>query len=156
MSLWRAELLMVFVSTLPVSAQLAAIPQSDRLQPPVARAELPDAPLETVVVAKAETQASAHTGPRALNWSYWAVNGALVGATLADAQALSACPNCTFVPSAFHRSGLLYGAGLPADVLVMYLGYHLKKHGHRWWPVPAAALTAANAYLAYHFASSTN
>jgi hypothetical protein len=96
------------------------------------------------------------TAPHVLNWSYWTVSGALVGATLADAQALSNCPNCTFVPSAFHRPGLLYGAGLPADILVMYLGYHLKKTGHRWWPVPAAALTVANAYLAYHFASSTN
>ncbi len=144
---------MALMSTLPVSAQSAANPQSDSMQPPVARAALPDAPVENAVAAKAT---AVHTGPRVMNWSYWTVNGALVGASVADVQALYNCPNCTFVPSAFHRPGLLYGAGIPADILVMYLGYHLKKNGHRWWPVPAAALTVANAYLAYHFASSTN
>jgi hypothetical protein len=107
-------------------------------------------------VAGPPAPAEKRTGPKVLNWTYWTVNGALVGSTVAAAQTLTDCSNCTYVPSTLHRPGLLYGAGLPAATIVMYLGYHLKKNNHRWWYVPAVAFTATNAFLAYHFASNTN
>ncbi len=132
--------------TAPAPAQAETAAPSDA--PASASTPLPDAP-----AARTET---AHSGRKVLDWSYWTVNGALIGATVADAQALTDCTNCTYVPSTFHRPGLLYGAGLPADVIVMYIGYDLKKHGHRWWPAPAVALTVLNAYLAYHSYSKAN
>jgi hypothetical protein len=80
----------------------------------------------------------------------------MMGASVADAQTLSDCPNCTYIPSTLHRSGILYGVGLPADAAIAYIGYELKRGGHRWWFVPAVAMTVAHSYLAYHWAHSTN
>lgn len=90
------------------------------------------------------------------DWFYWSVNGALVAASVADAQTLVNCPNCTYIPQELHRPGVLYGVGLPVDVAVGYLGYSLKKKGHAWWAAPAIAFTVANAFLAYHWAANTN
>lgn len=154
-TLSKIGLMLALMSAQLSHAQSMPGPQKEAMQPSAAPT-LPDAPLATASAVEPQTHTVVRPEPRVMNWTYWTVNGALVGATLANAQAIYNCPNCTFVPSSFHRAGLLYGAGLPADVLVMYLGYHLKKNGHRWWPAPAGALTAASAYLAYHFVSKTN
>lgn len=90
------------------------------------------------------------TGP----W-FWAVNAALLGASAANAETLHSCVNCTYIPANLHNRGVLLGIGLPIDIGIAYLGYHLKKNGHSWWYVPAAALTGVNAGLAAHWASST-
>jgi hypothetical protein len=93
---------------------------------------------------------------RVADWKYSAVTGALFAASISDAETLVRCDNCTYVPASMHRRGVTFGAGLPIDVAVSYLGYKLKKHGHRWWYVPAVALTAANAYLSYHWSASAD
>jgi hypothetical protein len=80
----------------------------------------------------------------------------LFSASAADAEALYRCNNCTVVRSALHRRGVTYGLGLPIDAAVTYMAYRAKKKGHRFWFVSAVALTAANAYLSYHWASSTD
>ena len=101
-------------------------------------------------VQKAPRSAVATTGP----W-FWTVNLALLGASVANVETLHNCVNCTFVPTNLHDRAVLYGIGLPLDAGIAYLGYHLKKNGHRWWYVPAVALTGVNAGLAAHWAAST-
>ena len=86
---------------------------------------------------------------------FWSVTGVLIASTVANAQAYVNCGNCTALPSAFHRSGVLYGVGLPLDVGFATLGFYLKKSGHRWWAAPGAAFAGGNTYLAYHWASRT-
>ena len=86
---------------------------------------------------------------------FWSVTGVLIASTVANAQAYVNCSNCTALPSAFHRSGVLYGVGLPLDVGFASLGFYLKKTGHRWWAAPGAAFAGGNTYLAYHWASRT-
>jgi len=114
---------------------------------------LPDAP------TPAEKTGGLPTPPaqgRVADWEFAEVTSALFEASIADAETLYRCDNCTAVRPAQHRRGVTYGVGLPVDVAVSYLTYRLKKKGHRWWFVPAVALTAANAYLSYHWASSTD
>ena len=119
---------------------------------------LPDAPSATP--AKPTEPASA--APKAAverkvaDLSYWAVNGVLFSSSIAYSETLVRCTNCTFLSDQMHRRGVSYGAGFAVDAGAAYLGYYLKKNGHRWWFVPAAALTAANAFLAYHWAVNTN
>lgn len=55
-----------------------------------------------------------------------------------------------------HRRGFTYGVGLPIAIISSYVGYKLKQHGQRWWYVPQVALTIANGYLSYHWATSTD
>lgn len=89
-------------------------------------------------------------------WSYFALTAALFGSSVANSETLARCQTCGSIPESERRRGVTYGAGLPLDAAVSWLGYHLKKKEHRWWFVPGAALTAANAALAYHWAVTTN
>jgi hypothetical protein len=90
------------------------------------------------------------------DWKYDTITGSLFAASIADAETLERCDNCTVVPASLRRRGVTYGVGLPVDVAVSYLGYELKMKSHRWWYVPAIALTAANAYLSYRYKVSSN
>lgn len=107
-----------------------------------------------------EEQVAANTPPRSfqktIDASYWTVTAALAASSVANAEALYGCSNCAFLPASMHRRGVTYGIGVPVTVGVAYLGYYLKKNGHHWWYAPALALTAANGFLAYHWAASTN
>lgn len=111
-----------------------------------AQEQVPDAP----------APAAKPTNMKVVDWKFSAVTGALFGATIANAETLNGCDNCTFLPASIHRRGFTYGVGLPVDIAVSYVGYSLKKHGQRWWYVPSMALTVANAYLAYHWKESTD
>lgn len=144
--LCRASLWIMLACSLQVHAQSTASSAATAdASASSAQAMLPDAP---VPPAKPKVRVG--------NWEFYALNSALVGASIADAETLVRCDNCTYVPAPLHRRGLTYGVGLPVDVAVIYLGYELKKKGHRWWYVPGVALTAANAYLSYHWSASTN
>jgi hypothetical protein len=80
----------------------------------------------------------------------------MFAASIANVEKTNAClqqHTCSFVSSPFRSRAALYGAGIPAEVGVAYVGYRLKEHRRRWWFVPAAAVTAANAYVAYHSAN---
>jgi hypothetical protein len=113
---------------------------------PASRAALPEAPVPTASPIE----------KRAADWQYVTVTGSLFGATIANAEALERCDNCTFLEPALHRRGFTYGVGLSVDVGISYLTYRWKKKGYRWWYVPAIVLTAGNAYLSYHWAASTD
>lgn len=108
-----------------------------------------------VAVVQAAPEAAMRPPSSGASRTYWVVTGALFAASAANAEMLARCPNCTFVPTSLHRRGFTYGAGLPVDVAVSYVSYKLEKHGHRWWFAPAVALTVANAYLSYHWASNS-
>jgi hypothetical protein len=85
----------------------------------------------------------------------WGVTGGLFEASIANAETLVRCPNCTAVPASAHRRAFTYGVGLPLDVAVSYLSYKMIKKGHRWALVVPVALTVANGYLSYHWAVNT-
>lgn len=140
----KAALWIALAACLPLSAQstMPNVPTSDAGSTSTQEA-LPDAPAPIVKQKVAD-------------WKYTAVTGALFAASVSDAETLVRCDNCTHIPASMHRRGVTLGVGLPIDVAVSYLGYRLKKHGHRWWYVPAVALTAANAYLSYHWSASTD
>lgn len=90
--------------------------------------------------------------------NYLLVSGGMFGASIADAELTVRClqthASCNDVPSSLKSRAALYGIGIPADLAVAYLTYHMKrKHNHMWY-VPAAAVTGANiffAYRAYHW-----
>lgn len=89
------------------------------------------------------------------NWSYWSVNGVMLGSSVLAADLTQKCLEagaCTFVPDAFHSHIAMYGAGLPAAAGVAYLGYRLKAKGYRWWFVPAALVTSGNIVVSVHAA----
>jgi hypothetical protein len=109
---------------------------------------------ETAQQAPEKSPAPASTVKVATPW-FWAINAALVGASVANTETLHSCVNCSYVPSNLHNRAISFGIGLPIDIGIAYLGYHLKKNGHNWWYAPAAVLTGANAALAAHWAAST-
>lgn len=137
-----AVLWVLLAASLPLSAQ-SATPNPKNADTAVTTSEhsLPDAPTATVK-------------RKVMDWKYTAVTGALFAASASNAETLVRCDNCTYIPLSMHRRGVTYGVGLPIDIAVSYFGYRLKKQGHRWWYVPSVALTAANAYLSYHWANS--
>lgn len=81
------------------------------------------------------------------------VNLAMYVSTVANAETLNGCTNCTAVSAALHRRIVLYGAGLPIAGGFTYFGYRMKKAGNRWWFMPEVMATAANTFLAYHWES---
>jgi len=91
-----------------------------------------------------------------VDWKFYSVTGALFAASVADAETLDHCENCTVLSTNARRRGVTYGVGLPIDIAATYVSYALKRKGVRWWFVPAVALTAANGYLAYHWAKQTD
>jgi hypothetical protein len=141
---YEAALWFALAVCLPLNAQspMPTAPASDTASTSTHEV-LPEAPAP---VAKQRVE----------DWKYSAITGALFAASVSDAETLVRCDNCTFIPASMHRRGVTIGIGLPVDVAVSYFGYRLKKHGRRWWYVPAVALTAANAYLSYHWAASTD
>ena len=83
---------------------------------------------------------------------FWGVTGALFASSIANAEALYRCPNCTFLPSSLHRRGITYGAGFSVDIASTLISRHLIGKKHMVWLAPNAILTAANGFLAYHWA----
>lgn len=151
---YKVSLCIILAAGLPLDAQSgkSGSAASDS-SVPCAPAPLPDAPAPAGKTGGIPTPAAQGS---VADWEFAEVSSSLFEASIADAETLYRCDNCTFVRSALHRRGVTYGVGLPVDVAVSYMTYRLKKKGHRWWFVPAVALTAANAYLSYHWASSTD
>ncbi len=92
---------------------------------------------------------------RALDGKYAVVMSAMFASSIVNVEKTNTCleqHTCSFVPVAFRSRMALYGAGIPMEAGIAYLGYRLKEQRHRWWFVPALAVTAANAYVAYHSA----
>lgn len=91
-----------------------------------------------------------------LDWKFYNLTEGLVAASIGNAETLHRCTHCTFFPAEMQRRGVTYGIGLPLDVATAYMTYKLREHGHRWWFVPAAALTLANGYVAVHRRTAYN
>ena len=84
---------------------------------------------------------------------YVGVMSAMFAASIVNIEQTHRClqqHTCSFVPVPVRSRAALYGAGIPAEVGIAYVSYKLKEHGHRWWFVPAALVTAANTYVAFH------
>jgi len=113
---------------------------------------LGDAPSATTAPNQDSTPAEP-TSANVANWAFHSVNAVMLASTVANAEAAMNCPTCTSLPSSLHHRTFFYGVGLPVDLGLGFIGYDLKKKGHRWWFVPALAMTAANAYLTYHWTS---
>jgi hypothetical protein len=87
------------------------------------------------------------------------VNGMMFSSSIANVELTTRCFRggaCTAIPGPLRSRGALYGVGLPIDVAVTVMGYRLKRAGHRWWFVPAAAVTAGNIIYAVHAARYTH
>jgi hypothetical protein len=144
--LLRSLLWFVLAGSLTLSAQTA--------MPSITT---PDTPSTSTQVALPEAPVpAAQPKITVADWKYFAVTGAMFASSAANSETLIGCPNCTFITGSMHRRGFTYGVGLSVDAAASYLGYELKKRGHRWWFVPAVALTAANTYLSYHWKASTD
>jgi hypothetical protein len=134
---------------------------------------LPDAPSAVRIVEDARYQQAAgrfkraplsaqlagtrgtYIDPEVANWSYWTVNGVMLGSSVAAVELTQKCitaGNCGAIPSVFRRRIAMYGVGLPAEVGVSYFGYYLKRNGKRWWFVPEAAVIAGDLVVATHAA----
>ena len=127
-------------------------------QPPAA-----ESAVASMQLASPEASTQANSAPariaaatRPIPRMYLAVTGAMFAASVANAETLVHCVNCTFLPDSVHRRGVTYGLGLSLDAVVSYVSYKLAQKGHRWWYLPEAAVAVANGYLSYHWASSTN
>jgi len=90
--------------------------------------------------------------------NYLLLTGGMFGASVANAELTLRClqqhPSCNDVPSSLRSRVALYGIGIPADLAIAYLTYHMKKKHSRIWYVPAALVTGANVFLsarAYHW-----
>jgi hypothetical protein len=83
--------------------------------------------------------------------NYLLVTGGMFGASIADAELTIRClqqhPSCNDVPSSLRSRLALYGIGIPAEIGITYLSYHMKKKHSRIWYVPSALVTGANAFL---------
>jgi hypothetical protein len=84
--------------------------------------------------------------------NYLLVTGGLFGSSVANAELTIRCLQkhaaCNDVPSSLQSRAAIYGIGIPADIGIAYLSYHMKKKHSRIWFVPAAAVTGANLFLA--------
>ena len=83
--------------------------------------------------------------------NYLLVTGSMFGSSVADAELTIRClqqhPSCNDVPSSLRSRVALYGIGIPADLGIAYLTYHMKKKHSRIWYVPATLVIGANAFL---------
>ncbi|MGA2538129.1 MAG: hypothetical protein ABSF53_19110 [Terracidiphilus sp.] len=89
------------------------------------------------------------------NWRFVTVNGVMFGSSVAAAELTQRCllsGACTDVPNAFHSRAAMYGAGLPAEAGVAYLGYYLKSKGYPWWFAPAIVVTVGDIVVSTHAA----
>jgi hypothetical protein len=94
-------------------------------------------------------------GPETRDMHFMLVNGLMFSSSIANVELTNRCFDagaCTAVPGPLRSRGALYGVGLPIDVAVTVMGYRLKRAGHRWWFVPAAAVTAGNIIYSIHAA----
>ena len=83
------------------------------------------------------------------------VNGLMFASSIANVELTTRCFNsgaCSALPGPLRSRGALYGVGLTTDVGVTLLGHYLRRSGHRWWFVPAAAVTVGNVVYAIHAA----
>jgi len=83
--------------------------------------------------------------------NYLLITGGMFGSSVANAELTLRClqqhPSCNDVPSSLRSRVALYGIGIPADVGLAYLSYHMKKKHSRIWYVPATLVTGANVFL---------
>ena len=90
---------------------------------------------------------------RVADWKYMGLTGGMFAATVANTELTQRCLNqgtCTFFPSALSGRGAMYGVGIPADAVVAYFSYRLKRNYNPLWIVPEALFTGANLYVAAH------
>jgi hypothetical protein len=84
---------------------------------------------------------------------YFAVTGMMFSASIANAELTLRCLNghpCNDVPASLSSRAAMYGIGIPADLGIAYLTYHMKKKHSRIWYVPAALVTGANVFAGIH------
>ena len=148
----------LFVIAVPVVAQTSTPPVT------MASAASPSMPLPDAPSAQRRSSAAPPSGlapianPEVKDKQFFLVNGVMFASSIANVELTARCFNsgaCTAVPGPLRSRGALYGLGLPADVGATVLGYYLKRSGHRWWFVPAAAVTAGNVVYAIHAARQT-
>ncbi len=90
---------------------------------------------------------------RTADKKFWGVTTAMFGASVADAELTQRCQaigTCSYVPSSLRSRKAMYGIGIPADLGIMYLTYHMKKKHSSLWYLPSALVTGANLYVAMH------
>jgi hypothetical protein len=90
---------------------------------------------------------------RVADWKYMSLTGGMFAATVANTELTQRCLNqgtCTFFPSALSSRVAMYGVGIPADAVVAYFSYRLKRSHNPFWIVPEALFTSANLYVAAH------
>ena len=83
--------------------------------------------------------------------NYLLITGGMFAASIANAEltlhCLSVHTSCNDVPPSLKSRAGIYGIGIPADLAIAYLTYHMKKkHSHIWY-VPAALVTGANIFF---------
>lgn len=94
------------------------------------------------------------TEGRVADSRFWMLTTALYGSSIANAELAARCidqNSCTSIKDPFRSRIAMYGVGLPVDSAIAWWTYRLKARGHRWWFVPAVALTAANSVVAWHW-----
>jgi hypothetical protein len=64
--------------------------------------------------------------------------------------------SCTLPQLPSTSRAALYGMARPANFATSFVAYKLKQHGHRWWFVAPAAVTAAQLYSAGHMIHRMN
>jgi len=111
--------------------------------PSAARKSAPAPPAAAGPIAGAETQ----------DLHFMLVSGMMFSSSIANVELTTRCFRggaCTAIPGPLRSRGALYGVGLPIDIAVTVMGYRLKRAGHLWWFVPAAAVTAGNIIYSIH------
>jgi len=155
----RTQLLLLiaclFAIVAPVLAQTST-PAVTLASAPGPSMPLPDAPSAQPRRTSAPPSALGPIGnPEVKDKQFMLVNSVMFGSSMVNVELTARCINsgaCTAVPGPLRSRGALYGLGLPIDLGVTVLGYHLKRSGHRWWFVPAAAVTAGNVVYGIHAA----
>ena len=90
---------------------------------------------------------------RTADKKFWGFTTAMFGASIADAELTQRCQaigTCSYVPTSLRSRKAMYGIGIPADIGIMYLTYHMKKKHSSLWYLPSALVTGANLYVAMH------
>ena len=149
------------ISLIVLASLLAMVAPALAQNTPVtlASAAGPGSPLPDAPNAEHNTPAPAAAGPLAgpatRDTRFMLANSLMYSSSIANVELTTRCFNsgaCTAVPGPFRSRGALYGVGLPIDLAVTVMGYRFKRAGHRWWFVPAAAVTAGNIIYSIHAA----
>ncbi|HWY56806.1 MAG TPA: hypothetical protein VNZ03_20230 [Terriglobales bacterium] len=153
----------LLTARLDESPAMASVRNESEL-PDTPSATKPDASTADPAPSPAVRRESSHGAPPAASggplWAdrsvmdrnYLLLTGGMFGASILNAELTLRCLNthtsCNDVPSSLKSRAAMYGIGIPADLGIAYLTYHLKrKHNHMWF-VPEAVVTGANAFLA--------